>query len=555
MAKKRALTLVGASAAMVLALTAASQYAAGAVQNASHPAQKTAAAQQPLTIVPGPNGNFQDNFNPFSSNPNYGVVGLIYQPLFYFDNISPHVFPLLGTKYAWSNQNKTMTVQLRHGVKWSDGKAFTSSDVLFTFNLIKKYPAADANGVWGQLSSVQAKGPYEVVFNFKTPNVPFASYVLSTVIVPQHRWANLGDPTKVNMTAPVGTGPYVLQSFNTEDYKMFSNLQYWGGRPAVRHLNFPAYSGNQSADLALAKGQIDWSGIFIPSIQSIYASQSPHNKYWFPPSNVVMLYTNLQDPLLKQLPVRQAMSLAINRQQLYMEGEYGYEPVASPTGLVLPADKSWLDPTLPAAAKNFSFNPAAAVKILENAGFKKNASGIFAKNGKPLSFTLQVVSGWTDWDTDCALIAQDLKNIGIKVTVQEEQFGAYFSNINSAKKNYQLAISWTNTGPSPYFLYQNMLNSKGGFNVEQLNSPMIDQTLKSFSQTSNAATQRKDMYTLERYMAQQLPSLPLVFGATWYEYNDANYTGWPSASNPYINPAPYNPISTGIVLTHLRPRA
>ncbi|MHB1685551.1 MAG: ABC transporter substrate-binding protein, partial [Bacilli bacterium] len=263
----------------------------------------------------------------------------------------------------------------------------------------------------------------------------------------------------------------------------------------------------------------------------------------------------LQDPLLKQLPVRQAMSLAINRQQLYMEGEYGYEPVASPTGLVLPADKSWVDPALPAAAKNFSFNPAAAVKILENAGFKKNANGVFAKNGKPLSFTLQVVSGWTDWDTDCALIAQDLKNIGIQVTVQEEQFGSYFSNINSPKKNYQLAISWTNTGPSPYFLYQNMLNSKGGFNVEQLNSPMIDRTLKSFSSTSNVAMQHKDINILQQYMAQQLPSIPLVFGATWYEYNDANYTGWPSASNPYINPAPFTPVSIGIVLTHLRPRA
>ncbi len=555
MAKKRTLGLLGVSAAMVLALTGASQYAAAAVHNAAHPAQKTSAPQQPLTIVPAPNGNFQDNFNPFLTSANYGTVGLIYQPLFYFDNISPHVFPLLGTKYSWSNQNKTLTVLLRHGVKWSDGKAFTSSDVLFTFNLLKQYPAADTNGVWSQLSSVQAKGSYEVVFNFKVANVPFASYVLGAFIVPQHRWAGLGDPTKVNMATPVGTGPYVLQSFNTQDYKFFSNLQYWGGAPAVRHINFPAYSGNQSADLALAKGQIDWSGIFIPSIQSVYASQSPHNKYWFPPSNVVMLYTNLKDPLLAQLPVRQAMSLAINRQQLYMEGEYGYEPVASPTGLVLPADKSWLDPSLPAADKSFSYNPAQAIKILEQAGFKKNANGIFEKNGKPLSFTLQVVSGWTDWDTDCSLIEQDLKNIGIQVTVQEEQFGSYFSNINSPKKNYQLAISWTNTGPSPYFLYQNMLNSQGGFNVEQLNNPMINQTLNSFSTTSSPTVQHKDIYTLEKYMAQQLPSIPLVFGATWYEYNDANYTGWPSASNPYINAAPWNAVSNGIVLTHLRPRS
>jgi len=108
LAKRRTLGLVGASAAMVLALTGLSQYAVGAVQNAAHPAKKSAASQQPLTIVPSPIGNFQDNFNPFSPSPNHGTVGLIYQPLVYFDNISPHVFPLLGFSHQHHREQSAL---------------------------------------------------------------------------------------------------------------------------------------------------------------------------------------------------------------------------------------------------------------------------------------------------------------------------------------------------------------------------------------------------------------------------------------------------------------
>ncbi len=539
-----------AAAAVSLAMTGSVALAANAQTSAKH----ASSTVQPLVMLPSPYGTFPDNFNPYSSSANPGTIGLIYQPLFYQDNVSGHTFPLLGTSYTWSNNNKTLTVDLRKGVKWTDGVPFTSKDVVFSFDMIKKYPTADINGVWTQLSGVKASGNYKVVFNFKQANVPFAYYVLSTTIVPQHIWSKVGDPTKVTNTNPVGTGPYVLLSFNSQVYKFMSNLQYWGGVPVVRSVEYPAFTSNTSADLALAKGQATWGGLFIPGIQSVYSSKNPNNHYWFPPNNVVMLYTNLQDPLLKNLVVRKAISMAIDRQKIYMEGEYGYEPVASPTGLILPNNKAWLNPKLPKADQQFTYNPSAAMKLLKSAGFKQNSQGIFVSpQGKPLNFTLQVVSGWTDWDADAALIAQDLKSIGINVTVQEEQYGAYYSNIGNPKKNYQLAISWTNSGPTPYYLYENMLNPKGNFNVEQLNNSKITGLLDKYSTTSNLATQKQYIYQIQQYVAEQLPSIPLVYGATWYEYNDAQYTGWPTPSNPYINPAPYTNVAQAIVLTHLRP--
>ncbi len=519
----------------------------------AHSLARDSSAQPPLVIVPSPTGNFQDNFSPFQGNQNYGTGGLIYQTLFYYNTLGPQVYPLLGVNSKWSNGNKTLTVNLQPKARWSDGKAFTSADVVFTFNLLKQYPAADTNGDWQQLQSVKAAGPHTVVFHFKTADVPFAWYVLGqTYIVPQHIWAKLGNPAKVAMTTPIGTGPYVLSDFSPQVYHMKTNPYFYGPKPAVTNLEFPAYSGNDSADMALAKGDIAWSGIFIPNIRQIYAYKSPHNKYWFPAGGIQTLYANLKNPNLKNLAVRRAISMAMNRQQMSTEGEYGYEGVPSPTGLILPANQPWLDKQLPKSDLAFSYNPNASIKLLEQAGYKRNKQGMFMdKKGKPLSFTLQVPTGWTDWDTDCQIIEENLKQIGINVSLQEEQFGAYYGNLNS--HHFQLAMSWTVAGPTPYYLYYNMLSKTGNWNLEQWSNPKTEQALKAFQSTTNAAQQHRAINALEQQMAEQLPTIPVVFNAVWYEYNDANYTGWPTPSNPYSNPAPYTSPAIAVVLAHLHP--
>ncbi|MCY0900967.1 MAG: ABC transporter substrate-binding protein, partial [Firmicutes bacterium] len=298
--KKRTIGMLGASTAVLVALTGFSQVGASATTHAldaSMTMKRAIANEKPLVILASPVGPWTDNFSPWSNEVgDTGQIGLIYQPLEYFDAVTTAKVPLLATGYSWSNGFKTLTANLRHGVKWSNGTAFTSADVVFTFQELKKYPDADGNGDWNVLSSVVAKGPYQVQFNFKTVNVPYASYILGQYIIPKQQFASLGDPTKALIKNPIGTGPYILQSFNTQDVTYYANPQYWGGEPAVRTVEYPAFSGNDSADLALAKSQVDWAGIFIPSIQSVYASKSPYHKYWFPAGDVTMLYTNMAVP-------------------------------------------------------------------------------------------------------------------------------------------------------------------------------------------------------------------------------------------------------------------
>lgn len=506
-----------------------------------------------LQIGPGVAGNFQRNFNPFQSNAAPGTDGFIYQPLFYFNTVGNQQYGFLGSDYTWSNNNRTLTVNLRKNVKWTDGQPFTADDVVFTFDLLKKYPDADGNGVWNQLSSVTKNGNYQVVFEFKKPNVPFAWYLLTTPIVPKHIWSTLGDPTKASITNPVGTGPYELETFSPQAYTLKANTNYYLGNPPVKEIQMNAFDSNDDETLALVKGEIGWSGIFIPNIDKVFASKNPHNKYWFPPSDVVMLYTNLKDPLLSQLPVRKAISMAIDRQALTAKAEDGYVDVASPTGLILPNDKAWLDPNLSPEQTSFKYDPQEAENILQSAGFKKNSNGIYVSpTGEPLSFTLQIVPGWSDWNSACSLIADQLKKVGIQVTIQEEQDAAYLSNLQNHK--FQLALSWTNAGPSPYYLYENLLGTNGGWNIEQWSDPSTDQALQDFAVTTDKAKQQKAIYQLENTMISKLPSIPLFYGVNWYEYNDSQYTGWPNANNPYADPAPYEWPGPAVVVMHLKPR-
>src|SRR5438093_4006405 len=134
-------------------------------------------------------------FNPFNSDVNFLSFGTVYEELTFVNGLkSGQTTNWLASSYAWSNSNKTLTVTIRPGVKWSDGKPLTAGDVLFTFNLIKKYPALDLNASWAVLKSVTQKGD-QIVFQFKTPPVPYFYYIADqTPIVPQPGWSNFANP-------------------------------------------------------------------------------------------------------------------------------------------------------------------------------------------------------------------------------------------------------------------------------------------------------------------------------------------------------------------------
>lgn len=512
-----------------------------------------------LTIVANTSGDLVRNFNPYSPNVTYGSQGTIYETLLFFNRVDNSIKPWLASAYQFSSDAKTMTFTLRTDVKWADGQPFTSDDVVFTLNLLKKYPAMDVNSVWPFIQSVTAPDTQTVTVQLSTPFSPILWYIGGqTWILPKHLWSSVGDASAYADPDPIGTGPYTLKSFTPQLEVLGKNPQFWQpGKPEVSELRFPAYNSNTSAELVLHSGGLDWAGLYTPDIQKTYIARDPqHNHYWFPPSDIVMLYLNLAKPPFNQLAIRQAISDAIDRDQIYKIAESGYEPVASPTGLVLPGNQSFLAPEY--ANTKFAVDTTAATQVLEAAGYTKGSDGIYAdKSGKKLSFSLDVVTGYTDWITACQIIASNLKAVGINVNVNTIAYDAYYNALQVG--SYDMAISWTNPGPSPYYIYASLLRSDNSApvgqaansNFERWLDPTTDKLLQDYAATTDATKQQADMAGIEKIMVEQLPSVPLTNEPYWYEYSTSRFTGWPDQQHAYAEPSPYTYPDSEIVILNL----
>ncbi len=513
-----------------------------------------------VSVMPGPYGLFTRNFNPFQpANARSGTQGMIYETLLVFNQLKGTITPWLATHYTWSSDLTRLTFTLRTGVMWSDGQPFTSDDVVYTLNLLREYRQLDAFGMSNFIKNVANPDAQTVVIQFYHPSVPELWYIAGqTYIVPRHIWQHIKNPVDDPVNDPVGTGPFTLTSFDPALYVLARNPHYWQpGKPYIDELRYPAYESNASADLILAQGSIDWNGIYSANLQTNFIERDPaHNHYWFPPVKDVMLYMNLTRFPFTLLAVRQAMNLAIDRQRLFLQGETGFEPPASLTGLVLPSDQSYLNPQYATLSQGVATTRAMA--LLASAGFTRGNDGISVNaQGQRLSFTLNVVSGWTDWENDCGYIAQDLKNIGIAVTINHESYNNYLAALENG--SYNAAISWTTSGPSPYYFYNNLLASANSApigrvassNWERWNDAATDQLLTQFAQSNSSSVQQQALNGLQKIMVEQVPAIPLVYNVDWYEYTTTRFVGWPTPQDPYAVPSPYIYPDSEVVALHL----
>ncbi|HTN91671.1 MAG TPA: ABC transporter substrate-binding protein, partial [Sorangium sp.] len=283
-----------------------------------------------VTISREQQASWVRNFNPLlgEGSVRFPTVAGIYEPLIVYNTMKGEFMPWLATKYEWSDANKKLTFTTRTEVKWSDGQPFSAKDVAFTFGLLKKFPALDLTGVWKLVDSVEAKNDTTVEFIFKEPFVPGLSYIGHQPIVPEHKWKDVADPVTFTNENPVATGPFTeVKTFQNQIYELGKNPHYWQkGKPAVEGLRFPAYPGNDQANLALINGEVDWAGNFVPDIDKTYVSKDPENNhYWFPlVGGTVTLYPNATKKPFNDIKLRKAISMAIDRAQIAKIAVNGY---------------------------------------------------------------------------------------------------------------------------------------------------------------------------------------------------------------------------------------
>jgi peptide/nickel transport system substrate-binding protein len=357
----------------------------------------------------------------------------------------------------------------------------------------------------------------------------------------------------------------VLGNYTSQGFTMVPNKYYWQPVP-VKKVYFPAYTTNTAATNALFSGQIDWTGNFIQGLKSNFVDKNPSQHIgWENPGATNVLIPNMTTWPTNQLAVRQAISAAIDRTAIGNQGEDGQEgPITSASGLTAPIFTPWSG-SGSQATENLTANPATADSILTKAGYKKDSAGFYALNGKEVALKIEDPAAYTDYAQDDQIMVSELKAAGINATPNLTSTPAIWTT-DLSNGNFQLAMHWGNGGITPYNMYDNWLdhtlvqgaNTAGDFG--RLNNPQVQTWLQTIAgDQPGSAQQVTDFQPLLKYVATNLPVIPTVFSAQWFEANSAHFTGWPTQSNPYQTGQPSgnnNGPGSGTdeyVILHLKP--
>jgi peptide/nickel transport system substrate-binding protein len=545
----------GVGGVTVLALVAATVAVAG-TSSASIAAQE-AAAHKCVVMTGSGDPAFTRNFNPYvsTSTPAGAVVkGAIYEPLVVTTVAGGgHQYPWLAQSWKWSNGNTTLTMNIRKGVNWSDGKPLTALDVVYSLVAGKQSSVMDQISLLktgSNVASIRADGRYKVVIKLHAADSTFIPVTLGGVfIVPQHIWSKVADPATFTDSNPVGTGPFdVVQAFSGQAYTLGKNPHYWmAGAPKVPCLQYVQAASNDAALALIQSGQVDWTHNFVPNAAQAYSSKDPAHFHYFYPVNTFaqsLVFDDSQYPY--SIPAfRKAISLAIDRQSVYKLGEYGYGPPADGLGLN-GLFSTWYTPALKQAAQAAAtYNPSAAKSMLTSAGFSYKGNTLLDPKGNPVTLDIHVISGWSDWVASDQIIAKNLSAIGINSSeVLEPDWNSWYPNASTTKTP---TLLWQNDSGATPFGYFNANLSQSQYTppgqdatvtsnwahfYDTAAQPLLDQ----FRSTLSPEAQKAAFVKLGTLFLKDMPIVPIYLAPQWSTYSTKYFHGFSSPKNDYAQP-------------------
>ncbi|GEA88934.1 ABC transporter substrate-binding protein [Cellulomonas cellasea] len=546
-------SLVTLSVATALVLTACASGQDGAADN---PAQEGAA----LTIAKPDGAITTESHNPYlgdSSASKYGYAKVIFEPMALVNPTGDlGTTPWLAESVEWNDDYTELTVVPRSGVTWSDGTEFTGEDIVFTFDQYLNGTLTDTSGLNYEGATVDGD---TITLKFANSLYTAQARALHTPIVPKHIWENIADPNTDPLTEDglaVGTGPYVLDSWSTESVTLTANPTYWGGELAVPELHYISYGDNAALTTALVSGDADWAQAFIPQIEDSYLSADEDNHFLASPTaGSGTLFMNLQTKPFNNVALRKALAWTIDRQDYVdVAREGASEPVWSVTGL----GSVLADEIVPELAdESYSVDVDKARQILTEAGYTWKDEALIDPDGERVSFSISVPAGWSDWNTEQALIAEELNEaLGIEVVVDQPDWGGW--DAARQEGTFQAIIHWLEDTGNAYGLYTStmdpkwIVDGKAQFNFGRFEDPAVTQALNTYATAASDEDRAAASAVLQKAFVEHVPAIPLGSHPLLGEFNTRNYVGWPSEEDAYASADPTQP---GIVqvLTNLEP--
>lgn len=415
--------------------------------------------------------------------------------------------PSLATAWIVSPDSKTYTFTLRKGVKWHDGKDFTSADVKFTLVevLAKLHPRAAP--VFKNLGvEVDTPDAGTVVVRLQKPYAPFLSQmtVFDAPMLPRHIYEGSNVGTNPANQKPIGTGPFKFAEWKRgASIRLVRNDTYWdAGKPYLQEIIFQIIPQASNRVPALQTGEIDELLDFYtpkPEIPRLLADKSLAPRRGVNIPAIWFMMFNIQSPVFAKKEARHTLAFAIDRDRIVKQVMQG---IARPGAGAFGDGFKWLLNPDVAYAKKYPFDPARAKALLAKAGIKPNSVTLrmpFDLNRPQMRAQSQIIQ-------------ENLRNIGLEVRLEPLERSVLIDRV-AVKRDFDMTLASFYSAGDPAIgytrLYVTNTSTAANTNSSGYSNPKVDDLLAMAATAADRNARAKAYKELQVILNEDLPSLVL----------------------------------------------
>jgi peptide/nickel transport system substrate-binding protein len=437
----------------------------------------------------------------------------VFNNLFIFDQSKPRngldtIVPELAESWAWDASRTKLTVKLRSGVKWHDGKPFTAKDVKCTWDkLTGKHEDAFRNNPralwWANLKEVTTSGDLEATFVLTRPQASLPALLASSLspVYPCHV------PAKAMRRSPIGTGPFKLVSFESNrTIKLARNPDYWKpGLPRLDGVEISIIGNRSTRMLAFVANEFDITfvaDITTPLIAEV-KSQAPNATCPLVPTGVsTNLMVNRNKPPFNDAKLRKAMALALDRQSMIDILSSGKSRIAG--AMMAPPEGGWgmsdeMVAALPGYGGTQAARQAEARKIMESLGY-----------GPDKRLKVKVSTrDFQSFKDPAVLLVDQLNRIYFEAELEIIESAVWYGRIT--RQDYAVALNLTGAGvDDPDVTMAEGYACNSDRNYTKYCNPAVEKLIGEQSQEADIAKRKQLVWQIEKILAEDV-ARPIIY--------------------------------------------
>ena len=347
----------------------------------------------------------------------------------------------LAESWDISEDGKIYTFHIRPNVTFSDGEVCDAYAIKANFDaIIENKERHTWLEMMNLLVGVSAPDENTFVIELSEPYYPLLTELGVTRPFAMISPAAMKDgSTKDGVNAYIGTGPYILQDFVTDEYAVFvANENYWGEQPAIKEITVKVIPDNQTRILALEKGEIDFifgKNMIDADAINQYQDSEDFTVALSDPTSTRQIVLNTTNSILSDKTVRQALQHATNKQAISDGIFYGLEqPAETLFAETVPYCDIGLEP--------YEYSAEQAAQMLEQAGWTKGSDGILTKDGQRMSLELLYNSDSVTEKSIAEYLQSEYGLLGIELTIHGEEEQSYRDRMKAGDFDMVFNICW-----------------------------------------------------------------------------------------------------------------